>query len=390
MTTALDVPKLYQTALLAYLKGGRAAQLQAARGIGDQALAADLNALDMAKIHERILIDRILTGVPVRRQASIIAKAGAFFAAAMNPAGSTARYTRDAISRLRSSVESLSQRTVELAAANLALSIEVTQRKAAEATLKQSEQRYAKLLDQSDRLQDQLRHMSRQILSAQEEERKNISRELHDVIAQTLTGISVRLAALKKEASIDADGLQRNIVQTQQLVVKAVDVVHRFARELRPAALDDLGLTPALRAYAKHLSAGGKIQVRVTAYRGVDRLKTTDRTVLFRVAQEALTNVVRHARAHQVEVLIKRTRSGMRMEIHDDGRAFQVERVLQARHGKRLGLLGMRERLEMIDGTFAITSAPGKGTTVTASLPRNGATPRRKRSTSVRHGKATA
>lgn len=97
-----------------------------------------------------------------------------------------------------------------------------------------------------------------------------------------------------------------------------------------------------------------------------------ERTVLFRVAQETLTNVVRHAHAGQVEVELRRTEGGMRMRIHDDGRAFPVERVLLARGGKRLGLLGMRERLEMVGGSFVVESAKGKGTTITASIPRHG------------------
>ncbi len=111
------------------------------------------------------------------------------------------------------------------------------------------------MLEQSDHLQEQLRQLSRQILSAQEEERKEISRELHDVIAQTLTGINVRLAALKKEAAVNTKGLDRNIARTQRLVEKSVDIVHQFARELRPAVLDDLGLIPALHSFMKNFTA---------------------------------------------------------------------------------------------------------------------------------------
>ena len=128
---------------------------------------------------------------------------------------------------------------------------EIAQRKSVEESLRQSEQHYSQLLEQSRQLQEQLRHLSRQILSAQEEERKKISRELHDVIAQTLTGINVRLAALKKEATINTKGLRTKIARTQRLVEKSVDIVHRFARELRPTVLDDLGLIPALHSFMK-------------------------------------------------------------------------------------------------------------------------------------------
>ena len=266
-------------------------------------------------------------------------------------------------------VEMLSQRTVELAASNVELSREILQRKAAEAALKKSESHYSQLLEQSDNMQQQLRRLSRQILSAQEEERKEISRELHDVIAQTLTGINVRLAALKKEAALNTKGLDRNIARTQRLVEKSVDIVHQFARELRPAVLDDLGLIPALHSFLKTFMARTGVRAQLTAFAGVEQLDTARRTVLFRVAQEALNNVARHAQASRVEVTIQELPDCICMNIKDDGKSFEVERLLHGKGGKRLGLLGMRERLEMIGGHFDVESAPGKGTAITARIP---------------------
>jgi signal transduction histidine kinase len=258
---------------------------------------------------------------------------------------------------------------VELAASNLELKQEIVQRKAVEAALKKSEHHYGELLEQSDRLQEQLRQLSRQILSAQEEERREISRELHDVIAQTLTGINVRLAALAKEAAVNTKGLDRNIAQTQRLVEKSVDIVHQFARELRPAVLDDLGLIPALHSFAKIFSERTHILVHLKAFAEVEQLAIAKRTVLFRVAQEALTNVARHAQAGRVEVSIQKLPDSVCMKIKDDGKSFQVDRVLHGKGSKRLGLLGMRERLEMIGGHLDVESAPGKGTTITAQIP---------------------
>jgi signal transduction histidine kinase len=214
-----------------------------------------------------------------------------------------------------------------------------------------------------------LRHLSRQILSAQEDERKKISRELHDVIAQTLTGINVRLAALKKEAGTNTKGLDRNIALTQRLVEKSVNIVHEFARELRPAVLDDLGLIPALHSFVKLFSKRTHIHVHLKVFAGVEQLDAARRTVLFRVAQEALTNVSRHAKASRVEVGIQRLADGICMKIKDNGKSFEVEGMLPSRGRKHLGLLGMRERLEMVGGHFHIESAPGKGTTITALLP---------------------
>ena len=251
-----------------------------------QALAAGLQTLDLAKLHEQILVTQVLPGRPAGKRAALIKQAGTFFTEAITPIEKTHRGTREAAVHLNQIVEMLSQRTVELAASNLELEQEIAQRKAVEEALKKSEHHYSQLLEQSDRLQEQLRQLSRQILSAQEEERKEISRELHDVIAQTLTGINVRLATLKKEAALNTKGLDRNIARTQRLVEKSVDIVHRFARELRPAVLDDLGLIPALHSFMKNFTARTGVRTRLTAFAGVEQLDTAKRTVLFRVAQE--------------------------------------------------------------------------------------------------------
>jgi signal transduction histidine kinase len=184
---------------------------------------------------------------------------------------------------------------VELAASNRELSLEITQRKGVEEALKKSERHYSHLLEQSNRLHGQLRRLSRQILSAQEDERKRISRELHDVIAQTLTGVNLRLATLKKEAALNTKGLDRNIARTQLLVEKSVNIVHQFARELRPAVLDDLGLIPALHSFMKNFTERTGVRTGLTAFAAVEQLDTARRTVLFRVAQEALTNVLKPA-----------------------------------------------------------------------------------------------
>ena len=307
--------------------------------------------------------------VPAGKRATLIRQAGTFFTEAITPIENIHHGARDAAVELNQIVEMLSQRTVELAASNLELEQEIVQRKAVEAALKKSEHHYGELLKQSDRLQEQLRQLSRQILVAQEEERREISRELHDVIAQTLTGINVRLAALTREAATNTKGLDRNIARTQRLVEKSVDIVHQFARELRPAVLDDLGLIPALHSFVKNFSKRTRILVHLKAFAEVEQLDITKRTVLFRVAQEALTNVARHAHASRVEVSIQKLPDGVCMKIKDDGKSFEVDRVLHGKGSKRLGLLGMRERLEMVGGHFEVESAPGKGTTVIAQLP---------------------
>ena len=365
----LKLSQRYRAALRTHLQQGRHASLEPARGLGGEALAAGLETLDLAKLHEQILVAEVLPACPVGRRSALIKQAGIFFAVAITPIEKMHRNAREAAVLLKKFIETLSQRTVELAASNLELSLEITQRKAAEEALRKSEHHYAQLLKQSDSLQEQLRRLSRQILSAQEEERKRISRELHDVIAQTLTGINVRLAALKKEAAINTNGLDRNIARTQRLVEKSVGIVHEFARELRPAALDDLGLIPALHSFVKLFSKRTRIHVHLKVFAGVEQLPGNQRTILYRVAQEALTNVSRHAHASRVEVSIQKVAEGICLKIADNGKSFEVERVLNARGTKRLGLLGMRERVEMVGGRFTVESVLGSGTTIKALIP---------------------
>jgi signal transduction histidine kinase len=365
----LNLSRRYQAALRSHLKQGRRASLESARGLGSQALAAGMQTLDMAKLHEQTLITKVLPGCLASKRAALIKQAGIFFAVAILPVEKTQRSAHEATVRLKKIIETLSRRTVELAASNLELSLEVAHRKTAEEALKKSEHHYSQLLEKSERLREQLRELSRQILSSQEEERKRISRELHDVIAQTLTGINIRLATLKKQAALNTRGLDRNIARTQRLVEKSVDIVHQFARELRPAVLDDLGLIPALLSFMKNFTAKTGVRTHLAAFAEVEQLDMALRTVLFRVAQEALANVDRHARASRVEVSIQKLPDHICMKITDDGKSFSVERALHAPGGKRLGLLGMRERLEMVGGKFSVESAPGKGTTIQAQIP---------------------
>ncbi len=281
------------------------------------------------------------------------------------------KWCRVAVSDITSlrQAEEAQRRVATLAAANRELKQEIVRRLAVEQALKKSEARSHGLLAQSRHMQDQLRLLSRQLLSAQEEERKKISRDLHDVIAQTLTTINVRLAALKRGATINTKDLQRKINRTQLLVQESVDIVHRFARELRPTVLDDLGLIPALHTFLKTFREETGIGVSLSAFATVEQVNGDKRTVLYRVAQEALTNVARHAHASSVQVKILKLDGLVCLKIKDDGKGFQAEHLSHAKKSKRFGLLGMRERLEMVGGKFSIQSFPGKGTTVLAQIP---------------------
>lgn len=263
----------------------------------------------------------------------------------------------------------LKRTRVQLAEATRLLRSESSRRKAVEAKLTQQEQDLKSALAQSLDMQAHLRQLSRELLCAQEEERKAISRELHDDIAQTLMGINVHLAKLKMEAAINSKGLTKRIASTQRIVKKSVEIVHRFARRLRPTMLDDLGLIPALHTYMDDFTKRTGIQIRFTAFAGIEQLTNIKRTVVYRVIQAALTNVNQHAKAKRAKVSIQAVHNFVRVEIKDDGKSFQVQKVLFARKRKRLGLLGMRERVEMVGGNFSVESVAGQGTSIRARIP---------------------
>ncbi len=251
------------------------------------------------------------------------------------------------------------------------LRLEVSQRKVVTTALRKIEHHYAQLLKESYHMQEQLRHLSRQILIAHEEERKKISRELHDEIGQILAGVNIRLATLKNETTIHNKSVKRKIASTQQLVERSMKVIHQFARELRPAVLDDVGLISALQSYAKDLAQRTHIPIRFKVLNParVKGMNSVQRTAFYRVAQEALSNVVKHAKASLMQLSLRRFDGVVRMEIKDNGRSFSVKRMMRMKKRKRLGLLGMRERMEMIGGSFTLESQPGKGTTVRAQAP---------------------
>jgi signal transduction histidine kinase len=246
---------------------------------------------------------------------------------------------------------------------------EIIRRQAVELSLIKSEQRAHQLLEHSRHLQNKLRQMSHQILLVQENQRKEISRELHDEISQLLLSINLHLAIFDSNAAINPKGIRRNITRVRWLVKKSVRIVHDFARELRPPMLDDLGLIPALNTYIVDFSKRKGLKIQFTAFSGVEAFEGDKRTVLYRVTQEALANVAKHARASAVKVVIMKAREGVCLEISDNGKAFDIGRLSSAEWGDRLGLTGMRERVEMVGGRFSVQSASGAGTTIRAEIP---------------------
>jgi signal transduction histidine kinase len=221
------LPEKYATALRRHLQPGPRAGFQAALGLGRLAVALGLETLELARIHEQAL-----TQLKVPRGNGTARQADNFFAEAITPIVETHRAARQSKMDLRRLNQTLSRRTLELAATNRQLQRGVIRRKSVQTALQKSGEHYAKLLKDSLQVQAGLRELTHQVLAAQEDERRKISRELQDEIAQTLLGINVRLLSLKKEAQSNTQGLQNEIASTQQLVVKSAKSVRVVADRL--------------------------------------------------------------------------------------------------------------------------------------------------------------
>jgi signal transduction histidine kinase len=217
----------YKAALRKHLKAGRGVNVQPAVGLGRQAVALGLDTLELARMHEQALGKLEVVG----GNDGTIKRAEIFFTEVISPVVETHRAGRESKTHLNRLNETLNRRTAELAVANRQLRRGILRRKSVESALKKSGEHYAKLLKDSLQLQEGLRQLTHEVLTAQEDERKKISRELQDEIAQTLLGINVRLLSLKQEARTKTKGLKNEIASTQQLVLESARSVRRVARE---------------------------------------------------------------------------------------------------------------------------------------------------------------
>jgi signal transduction histidine kinase len=208
-----------------------------------------------------------------------------------------------------------------------------------------------------------------QVITAQEDERKRIARELHDETSQALTSLMVGLKVL--EARPELAGMRETLADLRALTGKTLDAVHDLALQLRPSVLDDLGLVPALdRLVADFQRTHGIQAVFETSLRARARLPATVETALYRITQEALTNVARHAAAQSVSLLLEARRGSITLIVEDDGRGFDVASCMRGTQNDRcLGVFGMRERATLLGGRLTIESTPGSGTTVFVEVP---------------------
>lgn len=214
---------------------------------------------------------------------------------------------------------------------------------------------------------EQLQSLSRRLVELQETERRQIARELHDEAGQALTGLMVGLRLLEREVD-RPEAVMARVADLERTTDSVLESLHRLAMNLRPATLEHLGLVPALRQYIKSFDAKYKpvAKFEVIGLEDNQRLPLAAETNIYRIVQEALTNIVRHAEATHVDIVLKRSDDQLQIIVEDNGVGFNAEAIMKI---GRLGILGMRERVEILSGNLSVESTIGVGTTIFAEIP---------------------
>jgi signal transduction histidine kinase len=221
------------------------------------------------------------------------------------------------------------------------------------------EQRYQEVL----KTQQELAELSARLVSAQEEERRSISRELHDEVGQSLSALLMEAGNAAAHVAPDDAHVRQHVDSIKKLAEASVNIIRNMTLLLRPSMLDDFGLVPALEWQAREVSKRTGIRVQVAAADSTGELPDALKTCIYRVVQEALHNCARHAQARSVRVVVRQEESRIVLSVEDDGRGFDARRV------RGLGLVGMEERVRHLGGAFHVRSTPGAGTKVDVELP---------------------
>lgn len=216
----------------------------------------------------------------------------------------------------------------------------------------------ARLLESLSGIQQRFRQLARAVWRVEEDERRRLARELHDNLGQELTALRLRLERLPAGEDRDA---------AVAIAAQALEDVRNLSRLLRPPVLDDLGLAAALEWLARRMREDAGLPVRVTGSIDADLDDETE-TLLFRIAQEGLTNVVKHAEATRAEIILQRVADRLELRIRDNGRGFDAARLSSGETSAGVGLAGMRDRVALFGGDLVVSSAPGRGTTVCVTI----------------------
>jgi two-component system sensor histidine kinase UhpB len=216
---------------------------------------------------------------------------------------------------------------------------------------------------------EQLQALSRRLVEIQELERRQFSRELHDRIGQNLTALSINLDILKTELSdVESAGLHSRLDDSAALLEATTGAIENVISELRPPMLDDYGLLPALQWYGNEFAGRTGIEVRVHGDEDMERLTPATEIALFRIAQEALNNIAKHAHAEAVDVRLDCLSTQCVMSVSDDGVGFDSAALSNSKRRPSLGMVTMRERTQAVGGHFEVKSATGHGTQIVVSI----------------------
>lgn len=244
----------------------------------------------------------------------------------------------------------------------LGIARNITERKKAELALRQANE----VLEQKvhERTQE-LRLLSARVQDAIEEQRASIAREVHDELGAALTRLQMDLGWLAAKATGDSGAAAKRILEMQKLVAQTIQTVQKISAELRPAMLDDLGLGATIEWYVREFERHSGVHCTVTVQNDMPDLTRTQATALYRILQEALTNILRHARATEAHVALSEDRQGVVLRINDNGRGIPTSKVTSM---QSMGLLGMKERARMIGGELLIATDTEAGTTITVTV----------------------
>lgn len=228
----------------------------------------------------------------------------------------------------------------------------------------------ARFYEEEHRKEELRGHLLQKVISAQEEERKRIARELHDEAGQALTALSISLETAEHSLPADPEAAKKIIGEMKSLTFHTLEDIHRIMIDLRPTLLDDLGLVPALRWYTQNYLEKIGIKANFETSGLAKRLSPQIETVVFRVIQEAITNIAKHSEARTATIRLEAVDSTLKASIEDDGKGFDVHGTLNSEdEWQGLGLHGMSERVSLLGGSFTIDSQPGQGTRLWLEIP---------------------
>jgi signal transduction histidine kinase len=362
-----SLPVTYQGALQDYLAHPDETRLQQAYELGRAAMNAGLGVFDLIRLHHQALSEGVFPDDPQAAVRLTPAIEG-FLIEALSPFELAQRGIRRARERLEALNVELAVQNETLAQNNAELAREIALREQSEAALREGKDRYFRLFREAQAMEENLHDLSVQVLSAQEDDRRRISRELHAEIVQALAAVNVTIALLKKQAGPNP-ALQHNVAKAEQLVAHSMETVHDFARELRPATLDHLGLESALTEHVAQFRRTTGMPVELITHPELGRLEEARGEILFRVVQEALNHFARRG-ATRIRIAFTAADGFLVAEISAAGAAPAplTDDPTPARRADRLELLGIQERVRQLAGTFApeVLSAGGR---IRATIP---------------------